>query len=733
MRKKLEILELDFISGMESEEVMTSSVTSNSSDNESWTIIEDELEDTNPLAQARIDVIQAVAEFSKRQPISESESDIEPIAEEEAETNLESLNSDGIPLGEELSDNGDQYLWSSEGTELTSSTETIENKEVANDALCPSGYPPEELMDRFAEITKGRTYLHQPNQALNLYLTGTLVIVFSLVLGLGFGHFKGWSERLELQEQYADVREERMDELTDSLVSCMTSSQDDQDLDDQVIRQLRDENDRLKSELQLLRNTYDLDNSANEEMNAILRDRINHLLTAKADLEKEVVKLRYSAPEIIEETPMETKESMNRMAHENEQLKIAIGKERYGPRQVPVEAKVQLNMLQTENDELKTEVRKFRYGVHDLSNPEVEMQQNNTDLMDDDDDIENIEVENDEPNFVTLGKVQPVLPPVILLGGKLEEVEIPDEEDEGFVEDFDDATEECAHEEEEEDELELLQPVQEVVEELAKTAQELLIPDKSQLEQAAKAAQDLGHSIKQTWTDDKFDIKDKLSETLNKVYNKAHDWKSESSEIWNQRAEIVQDKFQKIHQNWNKVQQKIDKKVKSKWNDWQKDLKSTWKSMEDQLGKVQDKYWNKKKKSKENHIHASAEEKKKSRKSQDYSSWSKKNSSMIFARAKNRDKLRKEHTRSDWLFERANDRKRHQKLLTDAEWYNRRSFSKHCDDDGCKTIDEVSQFFKSLKEFPVLNKYLSYRMFRITPRFQKRRRNIKNSTSKTTN
>merc|ERR1719346_69268 len=128
-------------------------------------------------------------------------------------------------------------------------------------------------------------------------------------------------------------------------------------------------------------------------MNAILRDRINHLLTAKADLEKEVVKLRYSAPEIIEETPMETKESMNRMAHENEQLKIAIGKERYGPRQVPVEAKVQLNMLQTENDELKTEVRKFRYGVHDLSNPEVEMQQNNTVHMDDDDDIESSEVE----------------------------------------------------------------------------------------------------------------------------------------------------------------------------------------------------------------------------------------------------------------------------------------------------------------------------------------------------
>merc|ERR1712029_1190452 len=88
------------------------------------------------------------------------------------------------------------------------------------------------------------------------------------------------------------------------------------------------------------------------------------------------------------------------------------------------------------------------------------------------------------------------------------------------------------------------------------------------------------------------------------------------------------------------------------------------------------------------------------RKSQDYSAWSKKNSSsMVFARAKNRDKLRKEQTRSDWLFDRANDRKRHQKLLTDAEWYNRRSFSKYCDEDGCKTIDkDVPHYASSSKK-----------------------------------
>ena len=57
---------------------------------------------------------------------------------------------------------------------------------------------------------------------------------------------------------------------------------------------------------------------------------------------------------------IETKASLNNMFHENDQLKLAIVKERYGPRQVPIEAKVKLNILQTENEELKTEVRKFR-------------------------------------------------------------------------------------------------------------------------------------------------------------------------------------------------------------------------------------------------------------------------------------------------------------------------------------------------------------------------------------
>ena len=81
-------------------------------------------------------------------------------------------------------------------------------------------------------------------------------------------------------------------------------------------------------------------------------------------------------------------------------------------------------------------------------------------------------------------------------------------------------------------------------------------------------------------------------------------------------------------------------------------------------------------------------------KKKNYTSWSSpsssKNASWIFSRAKNRDESRKKTVKSDWLFDRAHSRKKFHDL-TNAEWYNRKVYSKHCDQDGnCKTIDYVS-------------------------------------------
>ncbi len=45
--------------------------------------------------------------------------------------------------------------------------------------------------------------------------------------------FSGWSSRIEIHEQFAEVQDEKLEELTDSLVSCMTGPEG-QGGDDQV-------------------------------------------------------------------------------------------------------------------------------------------------------------------------------------------------------------------------------------------------------------------------------------------------------------------------------------------------------------------------------------------------------------------------------------------------------------------------------------------------------------------
>ena len=103
-------------------------------------------------------MVQNVAEFSKRsnnnisqqQPLlvhRDSDSDIETIEEsninknvegektreiEGGESNLDSLNSDGIPVGEELNESGEaQYLWSSECSGISEISQVSQISEIS--------------------------------------------------------------------------------------------------------------------------------------------------------------------------------------------------------------------------------------------------------------------------------------------------------------------------------------------------------------------------------------------------------------------------------------------------------------------------------------------------------------------------------------------------------------------------------------------------------------------------
>merc|ERR1711881_150968 len=88
-------------------------------------------------------------------------------------------------------------------------------------------------------------------------------------------------------------------------------------------------------------------------MAAILRDRINDLLTANADLEREVAKLRYAdaargAAESVEtlDKLRQTRDTLNDILTENDQLKIEVAKARYGEPPLVEQTNVEVNREQ---------------------------------------------------------------------------------------------------------------------------------------------------------------------------------------------------------------------------------------------------------------------------------------------------------------------------------------------------------------------------------------------------
>merc|ERR1719285_111547 len=228
-------------------------------------------------------------------------------------------------------------------------------------------YPSQELDESFHVIERGEVYRHIKNLKVDSFLTACLVLTFALVVGLGLGHFLGLSETLEVQEKYAHLQEEQLDNLKDDLVTCIEGQEgqggDDQDLDDRVIRQLWDENQELRQEVTQLRRTNGDD--ADEATAAILRDRINDLLTANADLEREVARLRYAdaargAAESVETLNQlrKTRDTLNNIVTENDQLKIEVAKARYGDPTTPEEGEG----LHIENRRLREEVQRLREG-----------------------------------------------------------------------------------------------------------------------------------------------------------------------------------------------------------------------------------------------------------------------------------------------------------------------------------------------------------------------------------
>merc|ERR1712131_222556 len=128
-------------------------------------------------------------------------------------------------------------------------------------------YPSQELDPNYQAIRKEKIYKHDKNLQVDRFLTAILVLALALAIGLGIGHFLGLSERLEVQEMYENLQEERLDLLQGDLVSCIEGEEglggDDQDLDDKVIKQLWEENQDLRDQV----HQYKTDNPQNDEDN----------------------------------------------------------------------------------------------------------------------------------------------------------------------------------------------------------------------------------------------------------------------------------------------------------------------------------------------------------------------------------------------------------------------------------------------------------------------------------
>merc|ERR1712066_677870 len=237
-----------------------------------------------------------------------------------------------------------------------------------------------------------------------------------------------------------------------------------------------------------------------------------------------------------------------------------------------------------------------------------------------DEDFEEIPVE-DEPNFITLTKLQPVLPPVILMGGKVREDSEDDFNEIDEIEDINENIDEDVYSENDlgtfveslnpdidafgtfndeshnldmDDDVEDDQDnddyfktfksylkdkldkklgldvmkVGQVIDEFKKNAKEL-IPDKVQIQQIKQSAEDLGSVLKEKW--DQLDIKeekkkvDKLAKTIIKALNKAKDAISEEfatdQDLWSKRLQRIQLGFQS---KWQEVMTKFLKKENDK-------------------------------------------------------------------------------------------------------------------------------------------------------------------------
>ncbi|KAK8398991.1 hypothetical protein O3P69_004239 [Scylla paramamosain] len=120
--------------------------------------------------------------------------------------------------GESVKDDGDvESLGSSDVLVLDQEGKGVDEETDLSLASSPS--LPEDL----PAIKPDTQYRHTPDRDLNSRLNIVVALTLACVLGLGLGHFLGWSSRSMWQENLNSAQVRRLRELQDDLLSCINT------------------------------------------------------------------------------------------------------------------------------------------------------------------------------------------------------------------------------------------------------------------------------------------------------------------------------------------------------------------------------------------------------------------------------------------------------------------------------------------------------------------------------
>ncbi|XP_037778029.1 F-actin-monooxygenase MICAL3-like isoform X2 [Penaeus monodon] len=98
-----------------------------------------------------------------------------------------------------------------------------EKEKIADEETDLSLASSPSLPDDLPAIKPDTQYRHTPDRDLNSRLNIVVALTLACVLGLGLGHFLGWSSRSMWQDTLNSAQVRKLRELQDDLVSCMNS------------------------------------------------------------------------------------------------------------------------------------------------------------------------------------------------------------------------------------------------------------------------------------------------------------------------------------------------------------------------------------------------------------------------------------------------------------------------------------------------------------------------------